>query len=206
MVKLRRNNRCLPMMHKPSKLSIGTVTIIIVHRDDRYALRIKDSLAPTRTELSWLEVVCTEYFIPDFRRNGFLMFPQRVLDIPTILGTVGNFLHRGGGIFADGKTMRASRFWRNQIQRNCSFIMRDTTSKASDLWGRSIHTQNFQTSGPHSRENLCSTLTQVDQPSCAFTAAYVTSSLRASRIACRLKFRLVSSAIMTEPQVHRTVS
>jgi uncharacterized protein (DUF1684 family) len=32
---------------KPSKLSIGTVTIIIIHRDDRYALRIKDSLAPT---------------------------------------------------------------------------------------------------------------------------------------------------------------
>jgi len=33
---------------KPSKLTIGTLTIIVIHRDDQFALRVKDLQAPTR--------------------------------------------------------------------------------------------------------------------------------------------------------------
>jgi len=33
---------------KPSRLTIGTITIILINRDGRFALRIKDPQAPTR--------------------------------------------------------------------------------------------------------------------------------------------------------------
>jgi uncharacterized protein (DUF1684 family) len=33
---------------KPSKLTISTITILVIHRDDQFALRIKDLQAPTR--------------------------------------------------------------------------------------------------------------------------------------------------------------
>src|ERR1017187_9031044 len=33
---------------KPSKLTISTITILVIHRDDQFALRIKDTEAPTR--------------------------------------------------------------------------------------------------------------------------------------------------------------
>src|ERR1700722_13342281 len=43
---------------KPSKLSIGTLTVIVIHRDDQFALRVKDLDGPTRMAfhgLRWYE-------------------------------------------------------------------------------------------------------------------------------------------------------
>ncbi len=45
---------------KPSKLTIGTITIIVINRDGRFALRIKDPQAPTRVGFHRVAMVCAE--------------------------------------------------------------------------------------------------------------------------------------------------
>jgi len=68
----------------PSKLSIGTLTIIVIHRDDQFALRVKDLNAPTRTGfhgLHWYEPNAA-YRV---HARWIPYIPAKVLDIPDVL-------------------------------------------------------------------------------------------------------------------------
>src|SRR5258708_39482214 len=72
---------------KSSKLSLGGLTIIVIHRDERYGLRIKDAQAATRTGFHGLQ-----WYPPDTAYRVHAKWipynPPKMLDIPTILGTV----------------------------------------------------------------------------------------------------------------------
>ena len=162
--------------HKPSKLSIGNVTIIIVHRDDRYALRIKDSLAPTRTDFHGLKWYApnTSYRI---RAKWVPYVPAKVLDIPTILGTVSKLPAPGAAEFSlDGKTMRLEPVLEEPDSKELFFIMRDTTSKATTYGaGRFLYTE-LPNHGLTQPGELVLDFNRLINPPCAFTA-YATCPL-----------------------------
>ena len=161
---------------KPSKLSIGTVTIIIIHRDDRYALRIKDSLAPTRAGFHGLKWYApnTSYRI---RAKWVPYVPAKVLDIPTILGTVSKLPAPGAAEFSlDGKTMRLEPVLEEPDSKELFFIMRDTTSKVTTYGaGRFLYTE-LPDHGLAQPGELVLDFNRLINPPCAFTA-YATCPL-----------------------------
>src|SRR5678815_3421618 len=97
---------------------------------DRYALRIKDLLAPTRTDFHGLRWYApnTSYRI---RAKWVPYVPAKALDIPTILGTVSKLPAPGAAEFSlGGKTMRLGPFLEEPGSEDLFLIMRDTTSRA----------------------------------------------------------------------------
>jgi uncharacterized protein (DUF1684 family) len=86
----------------PCKLTVGTVTIIVIHRDDRFALRIKDLQAPTRTGFHGLRWYAPN---PAYRIHArWIPYdPPKVLDIPTVLGTVTHLPAPGVAEFYAGR-------------------------------------------------------------------------------------------------------
>jgi len=161
---------------KPSKLSIGTVTIIIIRRDDRYALRIKDLLAPTRTDFHGLRWYApnTSYRI---RAKWVPYVPAKVLDIPTILGTVSKLPAPGAAEFSlEGKTMRLEPVLEEPDSKELFFIIRDTTSKATTYGaGRFLYTE-LPDHGLAQPGELVLDFNRLINPPCAFTA-YATCPL-----------------------------
>ena len=160
----------------PSKLSIGTVAIIIIHRDDRYALRIKDSKAPTRTAFHGLK-----WYAPNSTYRVHAKWvpynPPKTLDIPTILGTVSKLSAPGAAEFTiDGKTLRLEPVLEEPDSKELFFIMRDTTSKTTTYGaGRFLYTE-LPDHGLTQPGEVMLDFNRLINPPCAFTA-YATCPL-----------------------------
>jgi len=161
---------------KPSKITIGTVAIIVIHRDDRYALRIKDSRAPTRAAFHGLK-----WYPPDatYRVHAkWLPYnPAKILEIPTILGTVSKLPAPGAAEFTiDGKTVRLEPVLEEPDSKELFFIMRDTTSKTTTYGaGRFLYTQ-LPDHGLTQPGAVELDFNRLINPPCAFTA-YATCPL-----------------------------
>src|ERR1700674_2169215 len=127
---------------KPSKLTIGTLTLIVIHRDDQFALRVKDLQAPTRVAfhgLRWYEPNA------DYRVHArWIPYnPPKVLDIPTVLGTTTHMPAPGVAEFTlDGKVLRLEPVLEDPKSTDLFFIMRDATSKTTTYGaGRFLYTE-----------------------------------------------------------------
>jgi uncharacterized protein len=161
---------------KPSKLSIGTVAIIVIHRDDRYALRIKDSRAPTRTAFHGLK-----WYPPNAAYRVHAKWvpynPSKILEIPTILGTVSKLPAPGAAEFTiDGKTVRLEPVLEEPDSKELFFIMRDTTSKKTTYGaGRFLYTE-LPDHGLTQPGAVELDFNRLINPPCAFTA-YATCPL-----------------------------
>ena len=116
---------------KPSKLTIGTLTIIVIHRDDQFALRVKDLQAPTRVSFHGLR-----WYAPNAAYRVHARWipynPPRVLDIPTVLGTTTHMPAPGVAEFTlDGQVVRLEPVLEDPKSTDLFFIMRDATSKTA---------------------------------------------------------------------------
>jgi hypothetical protein len=161
---------------KPSKLKIGTVTIIIIHRDDRYALRIKDSQAPARAAFHGLKWYAPK---PAYRvRAKWVPYsPAKTLEIPTILGTVSKLPAPGAAEFTiDGTTLRLEPVLEEPDSKELFFILRDTTSKTTTYGaGRFLYTE-LPDHGLTQPGVVMLDFNRLINPPCAFTA-YATCPL-----------------------------
>ena len=113
---------------QPSKITTGTITITMIHRGERYGLRIKDSKAPARTQFHGLR-----WYPPDetFRVQAkWIPYnPPHQVAIPTILGTEVKSDVPGAAEFTlDGKTLRLEPILESPDDKELFFILRDTTS------------------------------------------------------------------------------
>lgn len=155
---------------KPSKLSIGTITIIVIHRDDRYALRIKDAHAPTRTQFHGLKWYAPN---PAYRMQAKWVpyNPPKILDIPTILGTVSKLPAPGAAEFTiEGKAWRLEPVLEEPDSKELFFILRDTTSKTTTYGaGRFLYT-DLPDHGLTQAGELELDFNRLINPPCAFTA------------------------------------
>lgn len=161
---------------KPSKLTVGTTTIILINRDGRFALRIKDPQAPTRVAfhgLRWYPAN-SAYRV---RARWIPYNPPKVLDIPTVLGTTTHLPAPGAAEFTlDGQTLRLEPVLEDPKSTELFFIMRDATSKTTTYGaGRFLYT-SLPDHGVAQPGELWLDFNRLVNPPCAFTA-YATCPL-----------------------------
>jgi uncharacterized protein (DUF1684 family) len=154
----------------PSKLTIGTVAIIIIHRDERYALRVKDTQAPSRSTFHGLT-----WYAPDetyrVHAKWIPYTPPKVLDIPTILGTVSKLPAPGAAEFTiDGKTVHLEPVLESPDSKELFFIMRDTTSKTTTYGGGRFLYTDLPDHGVAQPGEVILDFNRLINPPCAFTA------------------------------------
>jgi uncharacterized protein (DUF1684 family) len=160
----------------PSKLSIGTLTIIVIHRDDQFALRVKDLDAPTRVGFHGLH-----WYEPNAAYRVHARWipynPPKVLDIPTVLGTTTHMPAPGAAEFTlDGQTVRLEPVLEDPKSTDLFFIMRDATSKSTTYGaGRFLYTE-LPDHGISQPGELWLDFNRAVNPPCAFTA-YATCPL-----------------------------
>src|SRR5262249_11099992 len=153
----------------PSKLSFGSVNIIVIDRDGRFALRIKDAQAATRTGFHGLRWYAPN---PAYRVHAKWIpySPPKMVDIPTILGTVSKMPAPGAAEFTiDGKTVRVEPVIEEPDAKDLFFILRDTTSKTTTYGsGRFLYTDLPDHGLTHPGE-LWMDFNELINPPCAFT-------------------------------------
>jgi hypothetical protein len=154
---------------KPSKLKVGTLTIILIHRDQRIALRIKDLDATTRTGFHGLR-----WYAPDAKYRIHAKWipynPPKTLDVPTILGSVDKLPAPGAAEFTlDGKVLRLDPVLEDPASRELFFILRDETSKTTTYGaGRFLYT-DLPDHGLSQPGELWLDFNELINPPCAFT-------------------------------------
>jgi uncharacterized protein len=154
---------------KPSKLTVGTITIIVIDRDGKFALRIKDPQAPTRVTFHGLK-----WYAPNAAYRVHAKWipynPPQMLDIPTILGTTTHLPAPGVAEFAiDGQTVRLEPVLEDPNSTELFFIMRDTTSKTTTYGaGRFLYTE-FPDHGLTQPGEIWLDFNRLFNPPCAFT-------------------------------------
>jgi uncharacterized protein len=159
-----------------SKITVGTITIIVIHRDEQFGLRIKDPQAPTRVGfhgLRWYEPNAT-YRI---HAKWIPYNPPRNLDIPTVLGTTTHLPAPGAAEFTiDGQVVRLEPVLEDPKSTDLFFILRDATSKTKTYGsGRFLYT-DLPDHGVSQPGELWLDFNRAVNPPCAFTA-YATCPL-----------------------------
>jgi len=155
---------------KPSKLTIGTITIIVINRDGQFALRVKDLQAPTRAAFHGLK-----WYPPNaayrVRARWIPYNPPKVLDIPTILGTTTHMPAPGAAEFTiDGQTVRLEPVLEDPKSTDLFYIMRDATSKTTTYGaGRFLYSE-FPDHGLSQPGEVWLDFNRLINPPCAFTA------------------------------------
>jgi uncharacterized protein len=161
---------------KSSKLTIGTLTIIVIHRDDQFALRIKDLQAPTRVGFHGLR-----WYAPNAAYRVHARWipynPPKVLDIPTVLGTTTHLPAPGVAEFTvEGQVVRLEPVLEDPKSTDLFFIMRDATSKTMTYGaGRFLYTE-LPDHGVSQPGEVWLDFNRLVNPPCAFTA-YATCPL-----------------------------
>lgn len=152
-----------------SKLSLGGLTIIVIHRDERYGLRIKDAQASTRVGfhgLHWYPPNAVYRVHAKWIPNN----PPKMIDIPTILGTVSKLPAPGIAEFTlDGKVYRLEPVLEDPQSTELFFILRDITSKTATYGaGRFLYTE-FPDHGLSQAGEVWLDFNELVNPPCAFT-------------------------------------
>jgi hypothetical protein len=153
----------------PSKLTVGTITIIVINRDGRFALRIKDPQAPTRLGFHGLK-----WYPPDaayrVKAKWIPYNPPRVINIPTVLGTQTLMQVPGTVEFTiDRKTVRLEPVLEDPKATELFFILRDQTSKTTTYGaGRFLYT-DFPDHGLDQPGELWLDFNRLFNPPCSFT-------------------------------------
>jgi len=154
---------------QPTRLTAGTLVFFVIHRGDRYILRVKDSQAPTRTGFQHLN-----WYAPDpaFRVQAKWTpyVPQKTISIASIIGTEDKSPVPGVAEFSIG----GQRYTLEPIIETPGdtvlfFILRDSTSpKTSYGAGRFLYA-DFPDHGLDQPGTLWLDFNRLQNPPCAYT-------------------------------------
>lgn len=154
---------------KASKLTIGSITIIIINRDGRFGLRVKDLQAPTRVGFHGLH-----WYAPNATYRVHARWipynPPKVLDIPTVLGTTTHLPAPGAAEFTiDGQVVRLEPVLEDPQSTELFFIMRDATSKTTTYGAGRFLYSDLPDHGLAQPGELLLDFNKLINPPCAFT-------------------------------------
>ena len=160
----------------PSKLTAGSLTILLLHRGDRYALRIKDSQAPTRLNFHGLH-----WYDPDPRyrveAKWIPFVPVKKIPIPSIIGVTDQMPAPGLAEFTlDEKTVRLEPVLEEPDSKQLFFILRDATSRTTSYGAARFLYTDFPDHGLAQPGQLVLDFNRLQNPPCAYTA-YATCPL-----------------------------
>ncbi|MGA3080824.1 MAG: DUF1684 domain-containing protein [Terracidiphilus sp.] len=154
---------------KPPVIAWHGLTLAVLARGGRFALRIKDADAPTRAAFHGLN-----WYVPDprFRLTAvWIPFdPPRIEKIPTGLGTTLDLPAPGIAEFTlDGQTLRLEPVVEETGGQTLFFILRDTTSQSTTYAeARFLHT-GLPDHGLGQPGNLTLDFNRLENPACAYT-------------------------------------
>lgn len=154
---------------KPSTLSWHGLSMVVLPRGGRYALRIKDADSPTRTGFHGLH-----WYAPDSRFRVTAKWnpysPPRVEKIPTIIGTSLDMPAPGIAEFTlDDKTVRLEPVFEGGERDKLFFILRDATSQTTTYQAaRFLHT-GLPSNGVDKPGTLTLDFNELYNPPCAYT-------------------------------------
>jgi len=160
----------------PSKLTAGTLTILLLHRGDRYALRVRDSQAPTRLDfhgLHWYEPN------PRYRvdANWVPFVPVKKIKVPSIIGVTDEMPAPGVAEFVlDGKALQLEPVLEEPDAKQLFFILRDTTSRTTSYGAARFLYTDFPDHGLDQPGHMVLDFNRLQNPPCAYTA-YATCPL-----------------------------
>jgi len=153
----------------PTVLKAGTLTLLVIHRGDRFALRIKDAQAPTRIHFQGLH-----WYAPDPRYRieaKWIPFtPAHEESIPTIIGTTLKLPVPGVAEFTiAGQTVQLEPVIEEPGDKQLFFILRDTTSKTTTYGAARFLYTGFPDHGLDKPGHLVLDFNRLQNPPCAYT-------------------------------------
>jgi len=154
---------------KPSILSTENLTLVVLHRGDRFALRIKDAQSPSRTAfrgLHWYPVN------PQYRITAkWIPFtPPHIEKIPTIIGTTLNLPAPGLAEFTlNSKTIQLEPVLEDPNAKELFFILRDATSHTTTYESARFLYTGFPDHGLDQAGSLVLDFNRLYNPPCAYT-------------------------------------
>ena len=154
---------------KPPVIAWHGLTLAVLPRGDRFALRIKDSDAPARTSFHGLN-----WYPPDakFRVEAkWIPFnPPRILKIPTVLGTTIDQPSPGLAEFRLGNsTLRLEPVIEDPASQTLFFLLRDATSQTTTYaTARYLHT-GLPDHGLDQPGTLVLDFNRLENPPCAYS-------------------------------------
>lgn len=154
---------------KPSRITISTIVVTVIHRGDQYGLRIKDSQAPTRTGFHGLK-----WYPPDpalrVKAQWVPYNPPHKIKVPTVLGTEVESEVPGRAEFTlNGQKLSLEPIVESPEDKELFFIVRDTTSQEKTYGaGRFLYT-DFPSNGLAKPGDLWLDFNRMENPPCAYT-------------------------------------
>ena len=153
----------------PTLVSAGTLSFYVIHRGDRYALRLKDSQAPTRVNFHGLH-----WYDPDphyvVQARWIPFNPPHQLRIPSVIGTTELMPAPGEVEFTlDGQTIRVVPVLEEPDARQLFFILRDSTSRSTSYGASRFLYTGFPDHGLTQPGHLTLDFNHLQNPPCAYT-------------------------------------
>jgi uncharacterized protein len=154
---------------KPTVISAGTISIYLLQRGYRYALRIKDSQAATRLNFRGLH-----WYAPDpkyrVEAKWIPVVPPQKLKIATMIGTTDEMTAPGIAEFTlDGQTFRIQPVIEEPGDKQLFVILRDTTSRTTTYGAGRFMYADFPDHGLDKPGHLTLDFNRLYNPPCAFT-------------------------------------
>jgi hypothetical protein len=154
----------------PSTLTLGTLSLVVLERGNRFVVRIKDAGSPARSSfhgLNWFPpnpaLVVAARWIP--------FHPPQVEQIPTPLGNPLELPAPGLAMFLlNGRVYQLEPVVEDPQSRSLFFILRDTTStRATFAGGRFLHT-GLPDHGLSEPGTLVIDFNRLENPPCAYSS------------------------------------
>ena len=169
------------------RLTIGTLNMYVIHRGERFALRIKDAKSPALTGFHGLKWYgpnqayrVTARWIP--------YSPQKTFTIATLIGTSYPAQIPGTAEFKlKGKTYRLDPILEDPAVTKLFFVLRDTTSSSTTYGACRFLYTGFPDHGLDKAGELVLDFNKLENPPCAYTP-YATCPLppKQNRLPIRL--------------------
>jgi len=161
---------------KPSTIAWHGLTLVVLRRGDRFALRIKDANSPTRAAFHGLN-----WYPPDPRfvvaARWVPYNPPLIEKIPTVIGATLDLPAPGVARFLlNGQVIALEPVLEDPASKTLFFILRDQTSETTTYQAaRFLHTQ-LPDHGLDQPGTIYLDFNRLENPPCAYTA-YATCPL-----------------------------
>ncbi|MHB1023772.1 MAG: DUF1684 domain-containing protein [Acidobacteriaceae bacterium] len=153
----------------PTRLEVGSLVMIVIHRGNQYYLRIKDALAPTLMNFNGLQ-----WYAPDPRYRVQAKWtpynPPLKRSIPDILGLMTDEVVPGVAEFTlHGQRLSLEPILEEPGDTQLFFIFRDKTSRKTTYGaGRFLYTK-FPDHGLSQPGTITLDFNRAQNPPCAYT-------------------------------------
>ncbi len=151
-------------------ITIGTLNMYVIRREERFALRVKDSKSPTLVGFRGLN-----WYAPNmkYRVNAkWIPYnPPKSITLATLAGTTYSQPVPGVAEFGlDGKTYRLEPVLEDPASPQLFFILRDTTSSKTTYHACRFLYTVLPSHGLDKPGELVLDLNRLENPPCAYTA------------------------------------